>query len=154
MRGDLSSCAKPILSILLARACRRDLTYALAMHLRLASCTFALWLAATAFQLPAASPSRAAARQDPVLRLEAAAGQLDRSESIASVSLPAGARQAAWIRSDDGKTIALQVDSDGRGWFIVDALKAGAIRGYTVDLLRKPSRKRDVCDALFEGSDV
>ncbi len=62
------------------------------------------------------------------------AGDLDRSESIVSFYLPDNVDPGVYrMRSHAGHTTIVQVDENGRGWFILDRLSAGDSRTYQLD---------------------
>lgn len=48
-------------------------------------------------------------------------------------ALADGAPAAADNTADDGPTIPLQIDKDRRAWFVLDSLKAGDTRRYTIE---------------------
>lgn len=94
-----------------------------------------------------------AARVDrPVLDIDA--GDFDRRDTIASVLLPDGLLRANWIKTPDGHAVPIQIDSEGRAWFIISQLKAHEQRRYIVDTSRKPARGRSACELNFSGGSL
>jgi hypothetical protein len=66
--------------------------------------------------------------------LTVSAGNLDRRDSPVSVQLPAGIEKAIWrLKADDGSVTPLQVEQGGRAYFILNALKAGQKRQFTLE---------------------
>jgi hypothetical protein len=97
--------------------------------------TVCLWSAAVGLQqapLPQTPPRRL-----PAVRVEA--GRVDRLDSVVSFALPPFITgESLQLRLEevddgDGPTIPLQIDRDRRAWFVLDSLKAGEARQYTIE---------------------
>jgi len=80
------------------------------------------------------SLQQAAPHRLPSVRVDA--GRVDRLDSVVSVALPFVTGASLQLRpddADDGPTIPLQIDKDRRAWFVLDSLKAGDTRQYTIE---------------------
>lgn len=116
------------------------------------SLTFSLFLGGS---LLLGSSSHAAEKRTPKsFTVVVGAGPLTRSNTVASVELQGALTQARWLKSQDGKRTALQVDSSGRGWFLIPRLAAGATQSYELDLKRKPSSGRPECELEFSAGEL
>lgn len=61
------------------------------------------------------------------------AGAFDRSGTIASFYLPTDVPSGVFrMESEEGEPVSLQVDSQNKGWFIIEDLKAGSSRTYNL----------------------
>jgi hypothetical protein len=92
-----------------------------------------LWSATASFQQ--ATLQLVPPRRLPTVRVEA--GRVDRIDSVVSFALPAfvtgESLQLRLTDADDGPTTPLQIDTDRRAWFVLDSLKAGEARQYTIE---------------------
>ena len=68
---------------------------------------------------------------DKPVSIRVRAGDFDRSNVVVSVVLSEKAR--GQLRAPDGKTVPVQIDDAGRGWFQVSALKKGATAEYVLN---------------------
>ncbi len=82
------------------------------------------------------------------------AGTHDRRQTLVPVSLPRlqGATLAYELRDGTGGVLPVEVDRDGRGWFVLPALDAGAERGYTIAVRSTPAAP--VVTVRQTGSDL
>ena len=103
-----------------------------------------LALGAIAAVLPAApgTPSR----------ITVAAGSHDRRDTVVSFPFSSGGGGSYVLRDPQGKAVALQVDTNGVGWFVLDDLKAGASREYRIEAGPAPASPGVV--ATREADDV
>jgi len=60
-----------------------------------------------------------------VVALEVEAGEFDRVNAVATVALPAFKGRALGLKGRNGEQLALQVDAEGVGWFVVPKLAKG-----------------------------
>ncbi len=90
----------------------------------------------------------------PPKELRVAAGTLDRRNTLVAVTLPPldGAGVEYELRGDKGVTLPLQVERDGRGWFVLPALAAGAERSYAIAVRQTPAAPSVTASA--SGSDI
>ncbi|MEW6302104.1 MAG: PmoA family protein, partial [Verrucomicrobiota bacterium] len=82
---------------------------------------------AFALSLLAAAPAFAA---DKATRVNVSAGGFDRRGVIVSFELPKAAREFRALRGPKGELVPVQVDADGRAFFIEPELKKGAVKSY------------------------
>jgi hypothetical protein len=91
-------------------------------------------------------------RRLPVIRVEA--GRVDRVDSVVSFALPpfvtGESLQLRFEDADDGPTVPLQIDKDRRAWFVLDALKAGEARQYTIEPTLDRDERRQRVDVTGE----
>jgi hypothetical protein len=81
------------------------------------------------------------------------AGAWDRRDSIVSLDVKSARLDAAnYTLSDGTASIALQVDANGRGWFVVPEMKAGTSRTYR--LASPPAVTKPGVAATRTGDDV
>ncbi len=71
------------------------------------------------------SPARAAA-----LRVTVKAGELNRQGTIVSFAVPPAASGWQRLETESGGVVPFQVDVDGKGWLVLDDLKAGATKTF------------------------
>lgn len=71
------------------------------------------------------------ARDADSVRITVSAGSVDRLFTPVVFDLQSGPRRAGLLDAS-GRSIPLQIDPDGRYWFILDSLKQGESRSYTV----------------------
>jgi hypothetical protein len=82
-----------------------------------------------------------------------AAGEFDREQTVVSFPLPDEAREYRTFSRPNGTPMPFQVDAGGRGWFVLNRLKAGATR--TLKLAPgKLSRSADAVKAQRAGGTV
>jgi hypothetical protein len=110
--------------------------------------TSILGVAAVAWASASQSPPSATVRH-----LRVAAGAHDRRNTPVSVLLPSRDPAAHYeLRDDTGGTLPLQVDRDGRAWFVLPSLAAGSERTYTLGVRHAPARSE--LTATTSGSDL
>jgi hypothetical protein len=86
--------------------------------------------------------------------LRVSAGSYDRRQTVVTVSLPAPqSNQDYELHDGTGGSLPVQVDREGRGWFVLPALDAGAERVYVI-AVRDRHQARSVATATPAGSDV
>jgi hypothetical protein len=92
--------------------------------------TAALLLAAAGAAASLMRPITAAAPTE----LRVHAGKYSRTNTIVPVSLPHldSAAQSYELRDERGGVIPVQIDRDGRGWFVLPTLNAGTERSYAI----------------------
>jgi hypothetical protein len=84
------------------------------------------------------------------------AGRVDRIDSVVSFALPPSVTgeslqlRVADADTDDGPTVPLQIDKDRRAWFILDSLKAGDTRQYTIEPTLDREERVQRVDAIGE----
>jgi hypothetical protein len=66
-------------------------------------------------------------------RITVAAGAHDRRDTLVSFMLADSKDEALVLRGPQGATLPLQVDASGTAWFVLDELKAGQTRSYTLE---------------------
>jgi len=64
------------------------------------------------------------------LRVSVQSGEFNRQGSIASFTVPAAARGWQRLETESGGAVPFQVDAEGKGWFVLDELKAGATKSF------------------------
>ncbi|MBI5799814.1 MAG: PmoA family protein [Verrucomicrobia bacterium] len=64
------------------------------------------------------------------LRVSVQAGEFDRQGSIVSFNLPTTARDWQRLETESGSAVPFQADVDGKGWFVLEDLKAGATKSF------------------------
>ncbi len=101
---------------------------------------------------PADGP-RASAPAEPSA-LVVRAGAYDRRDSLVSASIPAldGTMRRYELRHGNAPAIPLQIDGDGRAWFVLPALAAGTERTYTIATVE--TRGAPVAQLERAGSDL
>ena len=97
----------------------------------------------------AASPSLAAPKK--THDVVASAGAHERRDVVVSFAIPEGETGPFRLR-DGKKDVPLQV-AGGRGFFVVDAVKAGAAKTYTLETVKEGKVVKGV-EARTEGEDV
>lgn len=81
------------------------------------------------------------------------AGARERRDTAVSFDLPAAAPgQSYELRDDDGRVVALQVDAQGRAWFVLEGLAAGARRRYAIRT--REAAVPSAVQAVAEGDSV
>lgn len=66
--------------------------------------------------------------QAAALRVSVQAGEFDRKGAIVSFAVPQGARSWQRLETESGGAVPFQVDAEGKGWFVLGDLKAGATK--------------------------
>jgi hypothetical protein len=88
----------------------------------------------------------------PAIRVEA--GRVDRIDAVVSFALPpyvtGESLQLRLADADDGPTIPLQIDKDRRAWFVLDGLKAGEARQYTIEPTLDREERQQRVDVIGE----
>ena len=64
------------------------------------------------------------------LRVIVQAGEFNRQGSIVSFTVPEAARAWQRLETESGSAVPFQVDAEGKGWFVLDELKAGATKTF------------------------
>lgn len=64
------------------------------------------------------------------LRVSVQAGEFDRQGPIVSFAVPEAARGWQRLETEAGATVPFQVDAEGKGWFVLDELKAGGAKNF------------------------
>jgi len=64
------------------------------------------------------------------VRVTVEAAAADRRETIVSFAVPAVARGWQRLETEAGQVIPFQADGEGKGWFVLDELKAGATKTF------------------------
>jgi hypothetical protein len=85
-------------------------------------------------------------------RITVLAGRHDRRATVVSFPLLGTTPGMYALRDAKGQTVPLQVDANGVGWFVLDDLKAGATREYTIEPGKAPPPAGVA--ATREGDDV
>jgi hypothetical protein len=71
----------------------------------------------------------------PAVRVES--GRVDRIDAVVSFALPpfvtGESLQLRAVGADDGPVVPLQIDKDRRAWFVLESLRAGDSRAYTIE---------------------
>lgn len=75
--------------------------------------------------LAAHYPANAAA-----LRVTVQADEFNRQGAIVSFTVPPAAREWKRLETETGSPVPFQVDAEGKGWFVLDDLKAGATQAF------------------------
>ncbi len=64
------------------------------------------------------------------LRVTVQAGEFNRQGSIVSFTVPEAARDWHHLETEAGVAVPFQVDAEGKGWFVLDELKAGGTKNF------------------------
>ena len=83
------------------------------------------------------------------LRVAVRAGDFDRRESVVSFAVPEAARGWSRLETEGGSAVPFQVDKEGTGWLVLDALKAGATKTFR---LKSGPAARPVVGARQDGA--
>lgn len=88
---------------------------------------------------------------DKNISVTVSAGDFERRQTIVSFKLPEDAKGFDRARDAQGRPELLQVDKDGRGWFVVDQLKKGTQARY--ELIRSQEEIFGISGGVSVGRD-
>ena len=70
--------------------------------------------------------------QSAALRVTVQAGEFNRKDAIVAFAVPDAARAWTRMEAESGGAVPFQVDAEGKGWFVLDELKAGDTKTFRV----------------------